>query len=389
MKQAYQTVLLVDHVTDAIDSIIDVCNAAELPLIKVSTAFNAQYAEELLAENDFSLLVCGLSDSLTLDDIAELSKLHAPKPILVLLAERSYQQVICALRKGASDVFVQGDLDNQAEEFSKSIRKLLLQADLIEQKQHYQEELEKSLSELQADQQAALQVQQNMLPDNEVRLGDVLARYILVPSLYLSGDFVDVVQIDEDRTLFYLADVSGHGASSALVTVLLKNMTNRLLRNFRRRSSFDILSPIDVLYRINSEIIDTELGKHLSIFIGLYDAKQSELVYAVGGHHPMPVLYEAGSAAFLEGRGMPVGLFPEPMFEERKLLLSESFEITLFSDGILEMMAEPNMQAKEERLLEAVIAADGKGPEAIKANVLPGVVSAAPDDIAIMTICRQ
>lgn len=389
MKQAYQTVLLVDHVADAIDSIIDVCNAAELPPIKVSTAFNAQYAEELLAENDFSLLVCGLSDSLTLDDIAELSKLHAPKPILVLLAERSYEQVICALRKGASDVFVQGDLDGQAEEFSKSIRKLLLQADLIEKKQHYQEELEKSLSELQADQQAALQVQQNMLPRNEVRLGDVLARYILVPSLYLSGDFVDVVQIDEDRTLFYLADVSGHGASSALVTVLLKNMTNRLLRNFRRRSSFDILSPIDVLYRINSEILDTELGKHLSIFIGLYDAKQSELVYAVGGHHPMPVLFEAGSASFLEGRGMPVGLFPEPMFEERKLLLSEVFEITLFSDGILEMMSEPNMQAKEERLLEAVIAADGKGPEAIKASVLPGVVSAAPDDIAIMTICRQ
>lgn len=132
MKQAYQTVLLVDHVADAIDSIIDVCNAAELPPIKVSTAFNAHYAEELLAENDFSLLVCGLGDSLTLDDIAELSKLHAPKPILVLLAERSYEQVICALRKGASDVFVQGDLDGQAEEFSKSIRKLLLQADLIE-----------------------------------------------------------------------------------------------------------------------------------------------------------------------------------------------------------------------------------------------------------------
>lgn len=59
-----------------------------------------------------------------------------------------------------------------------------------------------------------------MLPDKELNVGGLLARYLLIPSLYLSGDFVDVVSIDADKTMFYLADVSGHGASSALVTVL-------------------------------------------------------------------------------------------------------------------------------------------------------------------------
>ncbi|WP_067864286.1 PP2C family protein-serine/threonine phosphatase [Neptuniibacter marinus] len=389
MRDTYQTILLVDHVAEAIDSIIDACSHIALRPVKVSTAYNCDYAKELLNEHDFSLVIAGLSETFTVDDIASLAEFHAPKPILVLMPEAKCDQVLLALRKGANDVFIQSEIAEKSADFSDSIAKLLLLADLIEKKLHYRNELEKSLSELQIDQQAALQIQQNMLPDKELNVGGLLARYLLIPSLYLSGDFVDVVPIDADKTMFYLADVSGHGASSALVTVLLKNMTNRLVRNYNRSSSFDILSPVNTLYRINSELLETELGKHLSIFVGLFDNKDSSLTYAIGGHHPMPILTDAVGTRFLEGRGMPVGLFPEPLFDERKLQLLDEFEITLFSDGILEMLPEGNMSAKEQRLIDAVIAVNGAGPDVIKEALLPDIINDAPDDIAIMTVCRQ
>lgn len=389
MKQTYQTILLVDHVAEAIDCIIDTCNSASLPPVKISTAFSSTYAHELLTENEFSLLIVGVGEELMLDQIQALAEQHAPKPLIAILPPEKDEWVLRALRLGAADVFVQNTLCEETEAFAYSVAKFLAQAELIEKNFHYRDELEKSLSELQADQQAALQIQQNMLPDRQFQSGVISARYLLIPSLYLSGDFIDVIAIDEHRTLFYLADVSGHGASSALVTVLLKNMTNRLLRNFRRESSFDILSPIDTLYRINTELLDTELGKHLSIFIGLYDSETSKLTYAVGGHHPMPVLRKGEEACFLEGRGMPVGLFPEPLFEEKSLHLPSEFEITLFSDGILEMLPEKGMEAQENRLLNAVIDTKGSGPEEIKERLLPGIIDDAPDDIAIMTICRQ
>ena len=334
-------------------------------------------------------MIVGLSEHFSLDDVALLAERHDPKPLMVLLPEPKCDQVLLALRKGASDVFIQSEISENEEEFACSISRLLVQAELIEKNLHYREELEKSLSELRVDQQAARQIQQNMLPEKDVRVGGIHARYLLIPSLYLSGDFVDVISIDNDKTLFYLADVSGHGASSALVTVLLKNMTNRLLRNYRRASSFDILSPINTLYRINSELIDTELGKHLSIFIGLFDNANSTLTYAVGGHHPMPIIRDRNGARFLEGRGMPVGLFPEPHFEERKLGQLTEFEVTMFSDGILEMLTEKGMDAKEQRLIDAVLDTKGEGPDSIKETLLPGIIDDAPDDIAIMTICRQ
>ena len=389
MKHTYQTILLVGHVAEAIDSIVAACSQTELRPVKVSTAYNCEYAKELLNEHDFSLVIAGLSKTFTVDDIASLTELHSPKPILVLLPEADCDQVLLALRKGANDVFIQSEITDTNKEFSNSISKLLLLADLIEKKLHYRNELEKSLSELQIDQQAALQIQQNMLPDKELNVGGLLARYLLIPSLYLSGDFVDVVSIDADKTMFYLADVSGHGASSALVTVLLKNMTNRLVRNYNRSSSFDILSPVSTLYRINSELLDTGLGKHLSIFVGLFDNSDASLTYAVGGHHPMPILTDKTGTRFLEGRGMPVGLFPEPLFDERKLQLLDEFEITLFSDGILEMLTEESVSAKEQKLIDVVIATEGAGPDMIKEALLPGLIKDAPDDIAIMTVCRQ
>ena len=251
------------------------------------------------------------------------------------------------------------------------------------------DELEKSLSELRTDQQAARQIQQNMLPKPKVVSGDLTARHLLIPSLYLSGDFVDVISVDDKHTLFYLADVSGHGASSALVTVLLKNMANRLKRNFRRGSSFDLLSPTKTLKRINTELLDTGLGKHLSIFIGLFNSDYNQLIYAVGGHHPMPILSYEDEVSFLEGRGMPVGLFPEPVFEERVLNLTGEFQLTMFSDGILEVLEGETMAEKEDQLLASVSETKEASPEAIKDYLLPVIIEDAPDDIAIMTIHRQ
>lgn len=389
MRQAYQTILLVDQVAEAIDSIVDCFDQANLPPVKISTAFNYEYANELIDENEFSLLIVGMGNCLELEQLKGLAQKHFPKPTLVLLPEVDSASVLQLLRSGANDVFIKERIQEEIVEFASAISGLLHQAGLVEKNLHYREELEKSLNELQIDQQAARQIQQNMLPENSVKLGSITAQYLLIPSLYLSGDFVDVIKVDEEKTLFYLADVSGHGASSALVTVLLKNMTNRLLRNFRRRSSFDILSPVDTLYRINTELLETGLGKHLSIFLGIIDTEKKQLRYAVGGHHPMPIITDKEGSRFLEGRGMPVGLFPEPMFDERKIRLEDQYQITLFSDGILEMLNEGDMIAKEQRLVDAVVETKGEGPERVKDCLLPGIISETPDDIAIMTICRQ
>ncbi|MEX2327200.1 MAG: hypothetical protein WD558_05680, partial [Pseudomonadales bacterium] len=77
--------------------------------------------------------------------------------------------------------------------------------------------LVESLKVLEMDQQAGFRVQQGMMPDSPYLADGFTLRHLIVPSLILSGDFIDYFELPDGRLLFYIADVSGHGASGAIV----------------------------------------------------------------------------------------------------------------------------------------------------------------------------
>ncbi|HBM49713.1 MAG TPA: hypothetical protein DD385_06155, partial [Marinobacter sp.] len=168
--------------------------------------------------------------------------------------------------------------------------------------------------------------------------------------------------------------------------VLLKNLTNRLQRNLKRQSSDDILHPERFLERINSELLDTGLGKHVTVFVGIISISERILSYAVGAHFPMPILsFEDGETRFLEGNGLPVGLFEDPEWEVYQVHLDRPFRLLMFSDGILEVIAPKSLDEKERTLLELV--SGGSHTIASLSEALGlDTISELPDDIAIVSV---
>lgn len=311
-------------------------------------------------------------------------------PVVVCSHATHVDDILLALRAGASD-FLSKPLDNR-EAVDGVLGKLFDQVRLTRLNQVYRQELEESnrhlrdgIAELRADQSAGRKVQMRMLPEHNRQIGDINLDHLVKPSLYLSGDFLDYFRLDDNRVLVYIADVSGHGASSAFVTVLLKNLTNRLQRNLRRGSSDDIRYPDRFLHRVNQELLDTRLGKHLTLFVGIIDAAKHEMSYAVGAHFPMPILTSGGEAHFLEGSGLPVGLFEEPSWDIYHTMLPQNFSLLLFSDGILEVIKADSLDEKENRLLELV--SSGRHTIASLSEALAlDDISELPDDIAIVTV---
>jgi sigma-B regulation protein RsbU (phosphoserine phosphatase) len=304
--------------------------------------------------------------------------------------------IMKALRKGANDVFTLTELKADISPFIDRAHRALDRCHLLSQGQTYRQHLEKTLCELRDDQEAAYQLQQRILPIPEQLIDGYQYDYSLTPSLIASGDFVDVIQVEPDKTLFYLADVSGHGTSSALITVLLKNLTFRLLRNHRRNSSHDILSPAKTLRRMNSDICRMSLDKHLTIFCGMIDSTHNTMTYSVAGHHPMPIIKQSGKTVFLEGRGLPVGLMIESDFEEISITLDDDFSLTLCSDGVLELLPQKSILDKETALLNWVsdqtvsleqLESFVMEHHAFDDDAFPGQ-NDLPDDITIMTIAR-
>jgi phosphoserine phosphatase RsbU/P len=386
MSHPCHRILLVESDTQLIDQIFELSEQVEAFRLQILKAADAPALDSLLEHYEFSLAVVNVQRLPPERSLNDLCIRFHPKPVLALVPDLDAAHLLSGLRAGASDIYSYRCLNYEAPAFVATLSRLLSRAAQLEAAHRYREGLERSLDELREDQMAAQQVQQNLLPPKLQSIGGVSFAYDLSPSLVLSGDFVDVAPLDDHLTLFYLADVSGHGASSALVTVLLKNMTNRVLRAHQRDTPLSELSPASTLYVLNRELLDTGLGKHFTIFAGILDGRNSRLKYAVGGHHPMPILNQDGEARFLTGRGMPVGLFDEPFFDEHELHLADRFSLTLFSDGVLEVMAKEGSLEKREECLRELVAAGVVMPDALLESVLGS--ASCPDDIAILTLYR-
>ncbi|MGG2821264.1 two-component system response regulator RssB [Pseudomonas aeruginosa] len=392
MHKVSATLLIIDD-----DEVVRESLAAYLEdsNFKVLQALNGLQGLQIFESEQPDLVICDLRmpqiDGLEL--IRRIRQTASETPIIVLSGAGVMSDAVEALRLGAADYLIK-PLEDLAV-LEHSVRRALDRAYLRVENQRYRDKLEAANRELQAslnllqeDQNAGRQVQMNMLPVTPWSIEGLEFSHRIIPSLYLSGDFVDYFRVDERRVAFYLADVSGHGASSAFVTVLLKFMTTRLLYESRRNGTLPEFKPSEVLAHINRGLINTKLGKHVTMLGGVVDLEKNSLTYSIGGHLPLPVLFVEGQASYLEGRGLPVGLFDDATYDDRVMELPPSFSLSLFSDGILDVLPGATLKEKEASLPEQVAAAGGTLDGLRQVFGLANLAE-MPDDIALLVLSRN
>lgn len=313
-------------------------------------------------------------------------------PVVAVSAVALASDVLEVLRLGAADYVIRPLED--AGMLEHVVRRVLERAQLQRENQLYRErleatnrELQTSLNLLQEDLTAGRQVQRNMLPVTPWGAEAFQFEHSIIPSLYLSGDFIDYFRIDQRRIGFYLADVSGHGASSAFVTVLLKFMTTRLLYESKRYRHMPEFLPSEVLSHVNRGLIGCGIGKHLTMLGGVIDEEANTLTYSVGGHLPLPVLYHNGEARYLQGKGMAIGLLEPVVFHDHRIEMPADFSLCLFSDGILELLPASTLREKEA-MLPLMVAEAGGTLEGIKRIFGLAKLTDMPDDIAVLVLGR-
>src|SRR6202453_5516879 len=69
----------------------------------------------------------------------------------------------------------------------------------------------------------AAKLQQDFLPKTLPQIGPVHFHTLFLPAGYVSGDFYDVMRLDEKHIGFYIADAVGHGVPAALLTMFIKH----------------------------------------------------------------------------------------------------------------------------------------------------------------------
>ena len=191
--------------------------------------------------------------------------------------------------------------------------------------------VEKERERQMLEQQIAIarDIQQALLPKNFREYPFLSVSGVNFPCLSVGGDYFDVFPLDDKRTAFLLADVSGRGLGAALLTTMLQGALSGMTLG---------TDPARVFNHVNRFLCDhAEVGRYATMFFGILDdAGRLEFINA---GHPSPILIRKDTVeeAFTEG-SFPVGLVPEAEFTTTTLQLQPNDTMVLFSDGVTEAM---------------------------------------------------
>ncbi|GHD27424.1 MAG: SpoIIE family protein phosphatase [Halieaceae bacterium] len=359
----------------------------------VTDVNSSHYSLSTDSELDVILCELNLKDVFWNDARQTLREMDVQVPAIMFSDEAESERMMTALRLGASDFFVRPVEDPQAlhESIARCVRQRQMRRELQDSRQRLEAanlELRGTVKVLEQDQQAGRQVQLAMLPESPMVSGDFVFSHTVIPSLYLSGDFTDYFTVGDRYVTFFMADVSGHGSSSAFATVLLKNLFARKRSDFLRKNDDTILSPVGMLKRANHDLLDLDVGKFATMVVGVLDLVNNSLRYSVAGHLPQPVLMSSEGARYLRGEGSAVGIMVDAHYEEHMLELPARFTLALFSDGILEILPPQSLIEKEKYFLNVFDEA-AESPEVLAHRLGLNTVETAPDDIAALFISKR
>ncbi len=189
------------------------------------------------------------------------------------------------------------------------------------------------LSRIDEELRLAARLQQDFLPKSMPQIGQIHFHTLFRPASFVSGDFYDVLRLDENHIGFYIADAVGHGVPAALLTMFIKHA---LATKQIGLGGYRLLTASETMGRLNDTLIDQALSAatFATALYGTVDITTRQVAFARAGH-PLPmVLRASGEIESLECEGGLLGVFPDEKFEERTITLDEGDRLLLVTDGV-------------------------------------------------------
>jgi serine phosphatase RsbU (regulator of sigma subunit) len=192
----------------------------------------------------------------------------------------------------------------------------------------------------------------------------------------VGGDWYDAFELVEDRILFSIGDVAGHGIEAAVV---MSRVRQALLS-----VGIDEPDPAAVLSRAN-EILLMQDATIVTAICGVIDLSHGVIRLANAGHPPALVRLANGKIETIGATGPPLGALDRPSYTVASAWISPGSLLALYTDGLIEYGRD--WDEGERRLLDALraIPADAADPADALMREIFGTEPPF-DDVAILTV---
>jgi len=215
---------------------------------------------------------------------------------------------------------------------------------------HFLTQKQIEIEALERELEIARSIQQNLLPTSIPSFDDVDVAPLFIPARQVGGDYYNIIQINKDQSLFFVADVSGKSVSAALIVSVIDACLHSYLS--MNKQSFDLIELVKIMNLILIET--TTPTKFATSWFGLYNHPTAELYSVNAGHNP-PYLFTSSQNEIqpLHAGGMFLGgVDGEYQLEILKLYKDDI--LVYYTDGITEAWNLKEEDYGEERLQQTV-----------------------------------
>lgn len=155
-----------------------------------------------------------------------------------------------------------------------------------------------------------------------------------LPLNLVGGDLMSIVKLKEGGISILVGDVVGHGISAALITSLVKVLSNKICRVYAT-------NPREYLNHLNQEVNKyLPQDYYLTAIYGYLNFIDNKATFNFSrGGHPYPFVYSSvkKETTIYEIPGTPIGLLENLSYSEQTINLDSGDRVYLITDGFIEI----------------------------------------------------
>jgi serine phosphatase RsbU (regulator of sigma subunit) len=214
-------------------------------------------------------------------------------------------------------------------------------------------EHERQRAILERDISLGREVQQYLYPRHAPVLSRASVWGVTEPARIVSGDLYDFLSFTDCKVGLMCADVSGKGTSAALMMANLQAVAHGRLLPF---DNADVRPAPDAFVAALNRDISGRFGdnRYATLFYGEFDSRTQILRYVNAGHTAPIFISAKGEVTKLSGGDLPVGMFPDATFQERRVKLPAGSSIVVYTDGVSDALNLEGEEFGEERIMRCL-----------------------------------
>ena len=156
------------------------------------------------------------------------------------------------------------------------------------------------------------------------------------PAKVVGGDFYYALKVSDEKIVYILADVMGHGIVSNYAVAIIKGAFKVLARTCS--------SPGEIMTNLNNMLYDEfdKMGIFTTCLVSMIDIKKNTITISNAGHYS-PIIIKTDNSIKRDlncKKGIPIGVIEDVNYENNEIDLNDCRMICMYTDGVLEIKNE-------------------------------------------------